>query len=369
MGKFRDYYMKREATVNDSDTVIIDLGIKDPISYITVEYQATNGATSCLDHELHDDISAIELVDGSDVIASLDMKQWRALNYYENKRLPHALLNEEGGGAQEERCNLQFGRYKDDLEFYLDPNNYRNLQLRLTHSLTISATEGFATGTGAVTVIARVIEEGAGGYKGYLMAKEIYNFTSVASGDEVIDMPRDYPYRMLMVSGLVTLKRPEEIISRIKLSCDADHHIEFDDYVEDIYDMNEQRFGLAHQQKDVFTTDDGTCLFDLYNTRNAHIYSQEDDHIATIEDITAERVSLGLYNMTTPATPSLQTVAKICSIDIDGLCPSSFICFPFGNMGEEVAWFEAGLYGDIKLKLTQAAAGAACEVVLQQLRI
>lgn len=369
MAKYRDYYMKREATVGDSDTVIIDIGIKDPISYFTVEYEATNGATSCIDHELHDDISCIELVDGSDVIASLDMKQWRALNFFENGRLPHAKLSENADAVQEERCNLQFGRFKDDLEFYLDPNNYRNLQLRLTHALTVSATAGFATGTGKVTVIARVIEEGAKAYKGYLMAKELYNFTSADSGDEVIDMPRDYPYRALLVSGLLTKIQPDVVISKIKLGCDADHHIEFNDYVEDIYDMNQQRFGLAQQVKDALTADDGTVLFDLYDIRKAHIYCQTDDQIATIESITAEEVQNGLYDMTTPGTPSLQTDAKVCTIDVDGLCPSAFVCIPFGDMKEEEGWFHAETFGDIKLSLTQGDANADCSVVLQQLRI
>jgi len=36
MAKFRDHYFERETTVADAATKIIDLNVKDPISYITV---------------------------------------------------------------------------------------------------------------------------------------------------------------------------------------------------------------------------------------------------------------------------------------------------------------------------------------------
>ena len=47
-GKYRNFYLKRESGVSDSDVVLIDVNVKDPISFITVEYEATNGATSCI---------------------------------------------------------------------------------------------------------------------------------------------------------------------------------------------------------------------------------------------------------------------------------------------------------------------------------
>ena len=182
-------------------------------------------------------------------------------------------------------------------------------------------------------------------------------------------MPRDHPYRMLMVSGLKTTLNPHEVISKIKLSCDADHHIEFNDYVEDLYDMNEQRFGFAQQVKTLYKANDGVALMDLYNTRKAHIYCDTADYIATIQNIDAEQLTINLYDMTTPGTPSLEVTAQPTVVDIEGLCPSAFVCYPFGDPDVEDSWFNAPTFGDIKLKLTQVIAAGACEVVLQQIRI
>jgi len=366
--RFRDHYFKREATVSDSDTVIIDINVKDPISYIKIEYEATNGATSCLDHELHDDVSKIEVVDGSDVLASLSMLEWQALNFYELKKFPAMLLSEAAGAKQEESCYIFFGRYPDDPEFYLDPTAFRNPQLRLTHALTISATAGFATGTGKITVMARIIEEGAGPHRGFMMAKEKYSWTSAGSGDEEVDLPRDYPYRMILIKALLSTNVPNEIIDKIKLSIDADKYIPIDNYTEDIIDNNEKQFGMAQQKKRLLEADDGTALLDIYDIDEAGIDARVDDHIATIEAVDAEKVSVGLYNMTTPATPAFQTTAKDCDVWAKGNCPHAVVCIPFGDLNDPDSWFPAPDFGDIKLYLTQATANAACAIILQQLR-
>lgn len=365
--KFRDYYFKREATVANSDTVIIDINIKDPISYIKVEYEATNGATSCLDHELHDDVTKIELVDGSDVLESLSMLQWQALNFYELKKMPHQLLSEEGGAKQEECCYIHFGRYQGDPEYYFVPTAWRNPQLRLTHTLAISDTAGFASGSGKITVMARVIEEGAGVHRGFLMSKEKYSWTSATSGDEVIDMPTDLPYRMLLVKALLSTNRPDEVLSKHKLSCDADRYIPFDMYTEDIMDANEKIFGLVQQTKDALTADDGDFLMDIYDIRKASIRCNMDDRIATVEIVDAEKVSNGLYNMSSPATPAFDTTAQVCPVAVEGVAPFATVCIPFGELNTPESWFPAPDFGDIKLYCTQAAAGA-CAIILQQLR-
>jgi len=368
MAKFRDYYFKREASVSDSDTVIIDINIKDPISYISVEYEATNGSTSCTDHEIHDDVSKIELVDGSDVIWSLSMIEAIALNFIELGVMPHAVLSEAASAKQEETCYIHFGRFQDDLEYYLDPTKFKNLQLRLTHALTIDASSGFTTNTGKVTVMARIIEEGAAPYRGFMMAKEKYNWTSAASGDEEIDMPRDYPYRILAIKALLSTYRPDEIISKVKLSCDADKYIPFDNYMEDLMDINQKKLGLAQQVKTLLTADDGSALLDIYDIRKAHIDARVDDHIATIETVDAEKITNQLINMTTPGTPAFQTIAQNCDIFVEGVAPHATVGIWFGDPRDPNSWLKAPDFGDIKLKCTQAAANGACAIILQQLR-
>lgn len=366
--KYRDHYFKREATVNNSDTVIIDINLKDPVSQISIEYEATNGSTSCVDHEIHDDISSIELVDGSQVLWSLDMQQARALNFFELKQLPHELADETLSEKQEEKCYINFGRFLNDPEYYLDPTKYANLQLRLTHTLTIDATAGFATGTGKVTVMARVLEEGAKAYKGFLSAREKVSYTSGTSGDKEIQLPTDNPYRLMLLQARKTLLNHVEVISQYKLSVDADNYVPFSLYTEDIVDQNRSQFGLVTQHKKLFSADDGTALLDIYNIADCLVWTTEDDHIATLEKLDAEQISNSLYDFTTPGTGALQTTAKAVYVKATGLEPYGCVCIPFGCLDEPSDWFRSQDYGDIRLYATQVAVGA-CSVILQQLKV
>jgi len=366
--KFRDYYFKREATISDADTLTIDINVKQPISYISIEYEATTGATSCLDREIHDDVSAIELVDGSDVIASLSMLEWRGLNFAERGILPRAVLTEAGGAKQEESCVIYFGRHANDLEYYLDPNKYRNLQLRLTHALTISATVGFTTGSGKVTVRAGIIDEGALPRKGQMMAKRVYGWTSAGSGDEAIDMPRDYSYRQLLVKSVLTLTTPQEIIEKVKLSCDADKYIPVNTYLEDVVDENNRRLGMAKQDKIILRANDGSALTDIYDIANAHARSLTTDRICFVELLDAEKVAIGLLDLTAVGVPAWDATARSNSVVVEGAAPHGMLAVPFGSLTEPAGWLPAQTFGDVKLCVTQLTAGAACAVILQQIR-
>ncbi|MHC4397646.1 MAG: hypothetical protein ACYS1A_18540, partial [Planctomycetota bacterium] len=170
--KTRLRVLKDEASINDSDTITLDINITKPISAFTILYEATNGATSCVDHELHDDVSKIEVVDGTDVKTSLSMIEMQALNFFETGKLPFQQLTEAAAGVQKEMAIIHFGRFLNDPDYYIDPTKFDNLQLQLVHALTVSATAGFATGTGKYTVIAHIMEDGYGPALGYMMAKE-----------------------------------------------------------------------------------------------------------------------------------------------------------------------------------------------------
>jgi len=362
----RDYYLKREATLADSDTTILDINVKDPISSMTIQLEATNGASSCLDHELADDITSIEIVDGSNVLWSLDMASARGLNFFENKRMPFEVCSEGAADVQQVSCQINFGRYMNDLNYYFDAGRFNNPQLRITHALTISATVGFHAGTGKLTVRARLIEEGTTGYKGFLSAKEVISYTSGASGDREVDLPKNYPYRMMLLKALLTTYTHAEVLSKHKLSIDADAVVPFNDYTEDLAEANIVDFGYANQVKEVLSADGGTCLMDLYNIRKADVRTKTTRFLPLVVGVDAEQLTLDLYDIGTATDITPETVAGSLEVDVQGSEPYSLICVPFGRPDEPNDWLKANHYGDIKLFSTQAAAGA-CAVILQQL--
>jgi len=365
--KTRDYYFKREDTIKDSETVIVDLRGKGAISAISVELEATTGGTSCLDHEIHDDVSLIEVVDGGKVIASLSMIEWLAINAAYFKRLPHQLLTENASSKQEERIIIPFGRFIGDPNYFLDVGMFKNPELRINVGLTISATAGFATGTGKVTVIGKIMDERPGEYKGFLRHREIRSFTSAASGDETVNIPTNYPISMLAVLARLTTKRPDEVISKVKVSVNNDEWVPVNDYAEDIIDMNQERFGKFEQQKTILRADDASALSDIYDIREATIRPGADDHVVTVEGISGEQVSIGLYDLTSPGTPAFQTTAKVSYLTVYGMGPCGAIFVPFGKLEDPDSWLQAQNYERIDMYLTQAAANGTVEVVVQEI--
>jgi len=366
--KMRTHYLEYQETLSDTDKIIKDLKGSGLISAIEIEYQATNGATSCLDHEIHDDVSKAEVLDGAEVLESLSMKEWIGCNFYELGHMPKAQLSENAAAVQKETFFILFGRFIGDPDYYFDPSKFDNPQLSLESALTISATAGFATGTGKLTIKLHLIDEGAAGQKGFISRQEKYSFTSASSGDELISLPVKDPYQYIGISAILTTKRPDEVISKVKLSFDDDKYVPVNTYTDDIMDKLKSVFGLAQQSKDLLTADDGSALLDLYDIKKAHIRTNEDDHIATIEAIDAEKVSNGLYDLTTPGTPALQGTAKVCPVDVDGLCPHGMVLLTFGDIRKDEGILPVSGYQKLELYLTQAAASAAVKLVLAQIR-
>jgi len=365
--KFRDYFFYKDKNLSNTDTLLIDINLVDPISYIVVEMEVQNYASVVPDHDLADYIKSIEIIDGSEVIESLDMKGWIALNFFENGILPAYSHSEVSGATITQTCIIPFGRYKDDLNFYFNPAVFRNPQLKIDVAFSDIGSGHFAAGTVKATVKARCIMEGYNDYEGFLSTKEIYSFTSGASGEELINLPRDYPYRSMLIKALKTEVRPYAILSRLKLSCDAGRYIERDSYMTDIIESNQSNIGLAQYRKRVDGGHNVTALSMIYDALMASVSVVDTDYIGSVEAITAEKITYTTYNMTTPGTPAFGATGTLCDVIVQGNCPYGYIYIPFGNSVDSDAWFNPSDYGSVELALTQAAAGD-CGVIVQQLR-
>lgn len=163
--KYRDIELYYQQTLDNVGTKIVDLKTTDPISAIRLNFFGTNGTSYCRDNRLNDVITKIELVDGSDQLLSLTLKEAQALEFRRTGKMPYMRPGEKASGGQEESVLIMFGRYLWDPEYYMDLKKFRNPQLKITTNIAavaaISAT-AFATGTLKVSIDLLVIEEGAG---------------------------------------------------------------------------------------------------------------------------------------------------------------------------------------------------------------
>ena len=366
--RIRNEYLEKGKSVSDSETLTVDVDILDAISAITIVYEAENGATSNQGVYLHDDIDSIDLVDGSEEIFSLNGLETVLLNCFELGHYPYAVFTEAGGAKQYEAFRIHFGRYVGDPEYWLDPTEFRNLQLRLAHSLTISATAGFATGTGKVDVIAHIFDSKPSGRRGYFVTKEQYSFTSASSGIEKVDLPTDYPWRMLIQRAAENAVGIDTDITNIKVNAGGGKYVPVDMNMLDIVQLNAERFGAFTVGYELKRTDGDTIDTCLHVITGAHLNSKTDMDLASVDGITANRVTAQVIKLTTTPEISKETSDVALNLLVSGYAPYGAVVVPLGDPADPETWFDAPSFDKVKLELTQGADGATCQTILQQVR-
>ena len=364
--KYRDIELYYQQSLDDAGTKIIDLRTTDPISAIRLNFSGTNGATSNKSNFINDVVTKIELVDGSDQLISMTMKEAQAMQYRLAGKMPHMRPGELGGGGQEESVTLMFGRFLWDPEYFMDLTKFRNPQLKITTNIAAvraAAADGYVSNSLKVTIDLLVIEEGAAAAKGFLMQKNIYGFTSGTSGDEHVDMPLDYPYIGLLLRAYTAGNDVNENISKVKINCDAGKFIPIEKYVMDLYRWEEEEHGPAEMR------------YYLYRKNGEAVYHPiNHDPIVSLEPWAAKRITgalnswsgrleLFLYDDTGAAV----TAEEMLGLMVRGSCPHSTVFVPFGQLADPATYFNPKTFGDIDLVLTQAAASVV-DVIICQLR-
>ncbi len=364
--KYRNVELYYQQALDDTGTKIVDLRTTDPISAIRLAFRSVNGASYCKDNRLNDVITKIELVDGSDQLLSLTLKEAQALQFRRTGKMPYMRPGEAASGGQDENCLIMFGRYLWDPEYYMDLTKFRNPQLKITTNIAAVAAASataFLTGSLKVSIELLTIQEGAVASKGFMMAKNIYGFTSGTSGDEHIDMPIDYLYVGLMIRAFVAGNDVNENISNLKLNCDAGKFIPIDKKVFDIYRDEEEDIGPAMIKYHLFRKNGETVTHDLNHDPIVTLTPNFTNRIASTGFTWSSRFSLFLIDAAGAAVTSEEDIG----LTVQGSCPHSTIHVPMGLRNEPETYFDPKKFGDIDLVLTQAAASAVA-VVLEQLR-
>ena len=364
--KYRNVELYYEQTLDDVGTKIIDLRTSDPISAIRFDFKGTNGSTDNIDNRINDVITKIELVDGSDQLLSLSLKEAQALEFRRTGKMPFMRPGESNDGGQEEHCLILFGRHLWDPELYMDLTKFKNPQLKITTNIAAvraAGVAGFLSGSLKVTIDLLTIEEGAATASAFMMAKNIYGFTSAASGDEHIDMPVDYPYVGLMMRSFLAGNDVDENISELQINCDAGKFIPIDKHVKDIYKAEEQDLGPAELHYHIFRKNADTVTHDLNHDPIVALTPNKTNRIASVGYSWSSRFDLFLTDSAGAAIAARELVL----LNVKGSCPHSTVHLPFGLRGDPATYFDPTEFGDIDLVLTQAAASAV-SVVLEQLR-
>jgi len=223
--KYRIAALLASESASTAATKTLDINLSSPISRIVVRMKGTNNGSTPTAHPAKM-LSKIELVDGSDVLYSCSGVEAGCVNFHENGELPFYVCEYENNIQCCATAQINFGRMLWDREYALDPNRFKNLQLKITHNKALG---GSAPDAGTLAVFAYIFEDSPPTPRGFLMTKELYSYSLTASGHEYIDLPQDYPFRFVILQSYDAEYPPNTQFGNLKFTIDQDRRVLIND--------------------------------------------------------------------------------------------------------------------------------------------
>lgn len=243
--KYRLTTIYSEADQTDgAGTKNIEINIKDIVSRIEVKFRAKNGADNISAHPAAN-ITKIELVDGSDVLFSLNGYETQAINFYDRGEMIPTYISTINTQWNTAWFGLDFGRFLMDKEWALDPKRFKNLQLKITFDEDVcqtSATEN------RLSVYAWVFDEVQPSPRGYMMSKEIREYTGAADAFESTDLPTDFFIKQVYVFTRYATNTFTTQISEIRIAEDNLKRIITDLGSSEYFYITKARYGWVEEQ-------------------------------------------------------------------------------------------------------------------------
>lgn len=335
----------------------IDLKGKSPISKITAILKATSAGTEQTANPAAN-VTKIEIVDGSTVIASLSGRECQALDFYNSKFMPDNFVADADNIMAFATFNINFGRKLWDPAYALDPSRFSNPQLKITHNaLAADASADAAT----LEVYAHSFDERKITPVGYLRPVEHYAYTCAAAASvETVDLPLDLPIRQMIVNTYGDGYYPWQIANKIKLKEAKDSRVPYDFSTSAWLKFINQHYPMAVEK----------CLLEG-TTAYRHLYCAPSFTVAlqTIQRANAGTVYTQDANSPVPlhyyGEAATQAVGQTSGWNPHGAFP-----IPFGDQDDPDDWYNPSGVGSLIMEITAgtAATAGSTKVVLEQLK-
>lgn len=363
MKKRSSVILSRWTWGSGDQTEIIDVNLSDPISRITINAELVNSSYTAVDHPAKA-IKSIELVDGSDVLFSMDGGAAQGTSFYGTGHQPFCLNNFIDNDSARIVYPLDFGRFLWDPVFCLDPTRYRNLQLKLG----IDRSLGACSPDGAfLTVVGDVFDEMPAGRRGFLVSREVYQYAPTDANIEYIDLPLDLPYRMVVIKACAEEEGAIVQAEELKLSEDHDKRILIDERAEQYVERVHSQYRDWIEYIGVRGLTGGNSYY-ITPTHNAQA-------IGIIDTYADE------YAMLPWAGGQLRKAYESGGSNINcycfGQCPNGCIPILFGDRNNPDDMYDPTPLHSLRLQLTSrnAADGGVCDqtdsytkIIVQQVR-
>jgi hypothetical protein len=355
--RYRHSVILSAEAANTAGTKVVNLDTKDPISALYIHAKYTNNGSTPTAHPAAI-LSKIEVCDGSDVIYSLSGYEMEALSFYHNGRPNICVFSTIDNNIGTFFAQLNFGRWLFDPLLALDPSRFSNLQLKITHNL---ASGGSAPDALTLEVSADLFSEYKPDLLGFLMNKEIFAYTVVASATQYVPLPCDHPYRMIMIQSRANDHAPIDQYNTIRLESDSGKHLILDDNTSDLYKVIGSRFPRFMEN----------YRYNVSTTATPHYITPAADTLlipTTLLGTDSGHLNLTAYGGQIDLDGTAQAE---CDAFVSGMCPHGALPILFGDLANIDDLLSVDDIGSLRLRLVAGAsalASSTCQIAIQQLR-
>jgi len=354
--EYRIEKLLAEEAITTAGTKVVDLRGADPISVLAVGFNLTNNGYAPSGHPI-DIIKTIRVVDGSDVIFSLEGCDAQAVAYYSAMLYLNNWLSYYDNGITRIKVPIYFGRRMYDAEYALVPRNFGNLQLKIEHDYSL----GGCTPDGATLEVDAVhFDEKAISPVGFLQNKEVKAWTSSAGATETIQLDTEFPLRKIFFSAKHDDEEPDVHFRTIEIREERGKRVPVEIDGRDLIRLIQAHYPIVRDYGDGYVQTDSR---DLYFT--AHKDLQVNMEMAGAEQATGVSWTGGRKRT------CYLTNDKDFNFEATGLCPHGVMCFdPVENdLSESFRW-PRGL-DHLELRVTHRAVlgnTTTCRILTQQVR-
>lgn len=341
---YRNTVLQDTTSINTAGTTTIDLDLKDIITRLMIVIEVVNTSDTPANHPLAV-LKKIEVLDGSEVLFSLEGYQAQALSYYQTGYIDHNELNYENVAVCRASVTLNFGRYLYDEVFALDPNKYRNLQLRIEHNKALG---GCTPTAGTIRVLADLFDQRVVTPVGFLGAKEIFSYVPTAGATEYITLPTQDSIRMLIAMNTNDNEEPDIQFESVKIDEDDGKRVIFDGLCMDLIRMEANRQDRFTEYLSGRTPTSGISFY---------LSACKDIQLGVIGSSGTQAYFHGAWSG--GRKRSIKGSATIefggqCS----GRCPHGAVPIFFGRSNEPDDWWDVGRVGKARVQLTPRVSGS-----------
>jgi hypothetical protein len=355
--------MKRTHVFIDEESITtagikdIDIKMSEKISAIDIIVKGYNNGSVPTAHPAKM-VTKIELIDGSDVLASVSGLEAQAARLTMDPMLPYPELDYVDNTYAIPTFRLMFGRKMWDKQLSLDPKKFTSLQLRITHNKALG---GSVPDAGVMTVMAHVFTDEPIAPVGFLSLKQVRSYALASGADEDVQIPTKDILRRILIQSLYAGKQPQDQFANVKLSLDDDAKILLNRVrTYDLLKLLPHNPDI-HEMVRVYDVDSETTV---YVTPTYAVNMAGNGMNASEVTLFFDESYGGTVDMTAGA-------AGLVGILVHGKAPHGALNIPLGDQMEIDDWLDARHSEELQATITGGASvggSSTCEVVAETLR-